>query len=434
MPFAAEEVTEVRIPYKPRQQQRAIHDALRTHRFVVSVTHRRLGKTVAAVNHLIKAALLCPRQRPRYAYIAPTYRMGKSTAWDFVKFYSRPIPGVTFNESELRADYPNGGQVRIYGGDDPDNLRGLYLDGAVFDEFGLHQSDIFTTVIRPALADRDGWALFLGTPNGKNQFYDIAQFSQSGQKDWTFLTMPVSETHLIPAHELEAARAVMTPDEYQQEFECSFEASVKGAIYAGELALARASGRIARVPCDPLLAVDTVWDLGVGDATAIWFSQSLRSGELRLIDYYEASGEGLPHYLGVLKAKGYNYGRHVAPHDIQVKEFASGRSRLEAAAALGLTFVIAPNIPIEDGIHAARMLFPLCWFDAEHCKAGLEALQHYKRDYNTRLNEFKATPVHDWSSHGADAWRYLAVTHRTPREKRPSGRMPMQPQRDGWMS
>lgn len=409
--------TLVEIDYAPRAPQRALHTLLLANRFVVSVTHRRLGKTVMAVNHLIRAALTCKQPRPRFAYVAPTYRMGKATAWDFVKFYSRPIPGVTFNESELRADYPNGGQVRIYGGDDPDNLRGLYLDGVVLDEYGLHQADIFTTVIRPSLADRGGWALFLGTPNGKNQFYDIVQQAKSGLEGWAFAEYKASETGILNASELKLARTVMTQDEYDQEFECSFEAAVKGAIYAAELHQSRGQGRIGTIPLDPILPVDTDWDLGVGDATAIWFTQSVRSGEIRVIDYYEASGEGLPHYANVLRQKGYVYGQHWAPFDIQVKELGSGRSRIETAKSLGITFRIAPKLSVEDGIHAARMLFPRCWFDAAKCAPGLEALQHYRRDYNTRLGEFKDTPVHDFASHGADAFRYLAVRQKTPVEK-----------------
>ena len=192
---------------------------------------------------------------------------------------------------------------------------------------------------------------------------------------------------------------------------------------------------MTRVPLEPALPVDTDWDLGIGDATAIWFSQSLRSGELRVVDYYEASGEGLPHYAQVLTAKGYTYGQHWAPFDIQVKKLGSGRSRIETAATLGIKFRVAPQVSVEDGIHAARMLFPQCWFDADKCAKGLEALQHYRRDYNTRLNEFKAQPVHDWSSHAADAFRYLALRHHTPREKPspgPSLRLPTGP--DAWMS
>lgn len=406
------------IPYKPRPLQREVGRLIRSHRFGVLVCHRRFGKTVLGVNLNQQSATMCTLPRPRCAYIGPTYRQAKATAWDYMQYYARPIPGTEFNQSELRVDYPNQGQCRIYGADNPDTLRGIYIDRAVLDEYGMHQAKTFSEVIGPTLVDRGGSALFLGTPNGKNQFYEIAQHAKSreatGDPDWFFREYKASETGLLDAGYLASAKMVMTEDEYAQEFECSFEAAVKGAIFSKELEMARASGRVTTVPYEPILPVDTDWDLGVGDATAIWFSQSTRAGEVRVIDYYEASGEGLPHYAQILKQRGYVYGTHTAPHDIQVKEFASGRSRLEVAQSLGITFRVCPNVPIEDGIHAARMLMPRCWFDAVKCKAGLEALQHYRRDYNQRLNEFKAAPVHDWASHGADAFRYLAVRHKTP--------------------
>jgi phage terminase large subunit len=428
---SAQRVDTVQIPYAPRPLQAAVGRTMRTKRFGCLVCHRRFGKTVLAVNMLQQGALMCSKPRPRFGYIAPTYRQGKAVAFDYMQHYARPIPGVSINQSELRIDYPNGGQVRIYGGDNPDSLRGLYFDGVVMDEYGLHPPQVYTEVIGPALSDRGGWALFIGTPAGKNQFYDVAQKAQvevaAGNPLWHFAEHKASQTGYVSESELAIARSNMTADEYAQEYECSFEASVKGAIYAAEIGSARDSGRVTVVPYDPVLPVDTDWDLGVGDHTGIWFSQSLRGGEVRLIDYYEASGEGLPHYVGILKAKGYTYGTHWAPHDIQVKEFASGRSRLEAAASLGIRFQVAPNVPLEDGIHAARMLLPRCYFDAGKCKAGLEALQHYRRDWNSRLNEFKAVPVHDWASHGADAFRYLAVrqkvatdTAKPPAPYRPS--------------
>jgi len=426
---------EVTIDYAPRPHQRALHAALDTHRFSVVVAHRRFGKSVCSVNHLIRAALTCQRERPRFAYIAPTYTMAKAIIWDYAQHYSRPIPGVSFNQSELRIDYPNKGQVRLYGADSPDSLRGLYLDGVVLDEYGLMPPRIFSEVLRPALSDREGWAFFIGTPSGKNQFYDVVQQAQR-DPTWFYASYKASETNILPPHELAAARKDMTADEYAQEYECSFEAAIKGAIYVSELTAARDGGRIRAVAVDPVLPVNTDWDLGVGDATAIWFSQSLKSGEVRLVDYYEASGEGLPHYVSVLQRKGYVYGEHWAPHDIAVKEFASGRSRLEAAASLGIKFKMAPNVPLEDGIHAARMLFPRCWFDDTKCAAGLEALQHYRWDYNTRLNEFKPVPLHSWASHAADAYRYLAVRQRPPVD----ARRPVQLQRPslggdaGWMA
>ena len=395
----------VTIPYKPRDLQRAIHDELETHRFGAVVCHRRFGKTVLAVNHLIKAALTCDRDRPRFAYIAPTYAQGKAIAWDYLKHYTHVIPGRAVNESELRVTLPGDRQVRIYGADNPDSLRGLYFDGAVLDEYGLMKGATWSQVVRPALSDRLGWALFIGTPNGRNAFYDVCQ-SAKGGKDWFYSDYKASKTGIIAPEELEAARSQMTEDEYAQEWECSFDASVRGAVYAKEIAQAREDGRVRNVPYDPMLPVHTAWDLGVGDATAIWFVQQVGS-EIRVIDFYEASGEGLHHYANVLTRKGYNYGRHLVPHDAQVREFGTGKTRVESAAALGIRFEVLPLARLEDGINAARMTFPRCYFDGVKCQPGLDALQNYRWDFNQRLDEFKTTPVHDWASHAADAWRYM---------------------------
>lgn len=210
---------------------------------------------------------------------------------------------------------------------------------------------------------------------------------------------------------------------------------VEGAIYQAELERAHADGRIRSVPYDPGLPVDTFWDLGVGDATTIWFRQDVGS-EVRVIDYFEASGEGLPFYASVLRQRRYGYGRHYAPHDIAVRELGSGLSRRETALRLGLRFEVVPNQPLEEGIHAARMLFPRCYFDAVKCKAGLQALGNYRREKNRRLGEFKTTPVHDWSSHAADSFRYMAVAKVKPlvanKPKRVVGRAVSG--QNGWMA
>ena len=259
-----------------------------------------------------------------------------------------------------------------------------------------------------------------------------------GDPDWFYVEYKASETGLLDRSYLAQARAVMTPDEYAQEFECSFEASVKGAIYARELEQARVGKRITTVPYDPALPVDTDWDLGIGDAMAVIFSQTAKgSGQVRLIDYYEASGEGFPNYAGVLQSRGYVYGKHWAPHDIAVRELGTGKSRLDVAAGFGLRFEMTPRITsgaageVEEGIHTARLFFPRCWFDYEKCKGLLEALMHYRRDYNQRLKEFKASPVHDWASHGADAFRGLAVRHQGPRDH-VIFEMPELPQNFAW--
>lgn len=410
--MAAVEVTT--IPYEPRTAQHwAIHDALEAKRFTVAVCHRRFGKTVLVINHLLKHALICARERPRYAYIAPTLKQGKTVAWDYLRKYAGVVPGVTFNEAELRSDLPNGGQVRIFGADNPDSLRGIYLDGVGLDEYGLMQGRVWSEVVRPALSDRIGWAVFIGTPNGRNSFWDLRNVA-STDEEWNLIVHKASETNLIARNELESARKMMTPDEFQQEFECSFEASVRGAIYADQMIEAREANRICAVPWTPHLPVDTAWDLGISDSTPIWFYQRVR-GERRFIDYYEASGEGLPHYAAVLQRKPYVYGKHIAPHDIRVRELGSGLARIDVARSLGLNFTVAPQMSLQDGIHAARLSLPNSWFDEVKCRAGLEALQSYRWEENTRLDEFRPTPVHDWASHGADAYRMFAVADREPK-------------------
>lgn len=406
--------------YQPRTPLHvAIHQGMDAHRFGAIVTHRRFGKTVLSLNHLILDCLGNKRRKPepRYGFIQPFLGQVKLTAWQYLLDSTGNIPGVEPLVSELKVTLPTGGYVRLFGADNPQAFRGGYFDKVILDEYAKMAPYLFSQIIRPTLTDFLGGCYFLDTPQGRNDFYKRCQQAQEDPA-WFYACHKASETKIIPDDELAAARKDMTADEYAQEYECSFEAAVKGAIYASELESARAGGRVCNVPCEPTLPVDTDWDLGVGDSTAIWFTQSLRSGEVRVIDYYEASGEGLPHYAQVLTNKGYTYGSHWAPHDIAVRELGSGRSRLETAGTLGIRFNICPNIPIEDGIHAARMLFPRCYFDAAKCKAGLEALQHYRRDYNTRLNEFKPTPVHDWAEHGSSAFRYLAVRHETPEAKR----------------
>lgn len=362
-----------------------------------------------AINQLIKGATECQLERPRFGYIAPTFKQAKAVAWDYLKHYTGVIPGISYNEAELRADFPWGARIRLYGAENADeSIRGQYFDGCVLDEFGLMQGRVWSEVVRPALSDRQGWAVFIGTPNGKNAFWEMRNQAAKGER-WYLGEFPASRTNVLPVEELNDARSIMTEDEYAQEFECSFEASVRGAIFAKELQQAREQKRIQRMPYDPALEVHTAWDLGVKDSTAIWFYQ-MQMSEVRLIDYYEASGEGLHHYANVLDRKGYKYGKHFAPHDIEVRELGSGRSRLEIAKDLGIRFDIAKRLSLHDGLNAARMLLPRCYFDADKCAKGIEALQNYRKDFNTRLDEFKETPVHDWASHGADAFRYLAIS------------------------
>jgi len=412
-------VRDVIIPYKPRPLQRVLHEALDRHRWVVAVCHRRFGKTTTALNQLQKRALMCEKPRPRFVYLAPTYRQGKAVAWDAMKFYAAPIPGVTFHESELRVDYPNGAQVRIYGADSPDSLRGIYADGIVLDEHGLMDAVVWEEVIRPLLTDRQGWAMFVGTPNGKNQFYDICQRAQT-EDGWHFARYRASETGILPADELSSAKTSMTADQYAQEFECSFEASVRGAVYAREMQLARDDGRLTVVPYDPAIPVFTSWDLGYRDRTAVWFTQHAYGGSVRIIDYLEGEGEGLPFYASAINAKPYVYAEHWMPHDVMQHELTTGNTVLHTAQQLLRPHVrVAPRISVEDGLHAARMLLPKCWFDTGKAREGIDALTNYRWDFNSKIKDFTALPVHDWASHGADAFRTLACWYQAPKLKLP---------------
>lgn len=397
----------IHIPYAPRALQLRVHAELERTRFVVVVAHRRFGKSVLAINHLIREATDSDRERPRYAYIGPTYAQGKAIVWDYLKHYARPVPGVRFNESELRADFPNGGQVRIYGADNPDSLRGLYLDGAVLDEVGLMRKSVWGEVVRPALADRGGWAMFIGTPNGQNLFWELRNRAAQGD-GWALHEFKASDTGVLSSAELVDARRTMSDDAYQQEFECSFEAAVKGAIYGRVMQLLREQNRITTVSHDPLLPVYTAWDLGIGDAMAIWCAQRERSGDVRVINYYENSGEGLGHYVNWLNGLGYTYEAHYLPHDAAVRELGTGKSRVEMLQSLGVRATVLPALPVEDGIEATRMFLRRCWFDAERCRDGLDALVSYRRRENTRTGIY-GSPEHDAASHGADAMRYLAT-------------------------
>jgi hypothetical protein len=402
---------DVKIPYKPRPLQKDMHKELK--RWNVLVMHRRFGKTVWAVNQLIKTTLTCPLPRPRTAFVAPTFAQAKRIAWDYVKFYAGVIPGVQFNETELRADFPNGGRIMLLSAENPDALRGIYLDECVFDEFGMQNPRVWGEVVRPALSDRQGSACFLGTPAGHNHFYDLLETAKSqlaeGSSDWYYKICKASDTGIVKPEELEAAMAQMTPEQYEQEYECSFTAAIIGAYYGKLLSDADDNGRVTRVPYDPAYPVHTAWDLGINDSTAIWFAQVFRGGAVNVIDYYESSGVGLDHYADILSKKDYTYGDHLAPHDIEVRELGSGKSRWETAYTLGIKFRVIPKMKVADGINAARMLIPKCYFDRDNCGEGLEMLRQYRQEWDEKRKSFRDHPRHDYTSHAADAFRYLAV-------------------------
>jgi phage terminase large subunit len=398
--------TEVVIPYVPRRQFKPFHE--RAQRWSVIVAHRRCGKTVACINDLIRSALTCKHPHGRYAYIAPYHNQAKDIAWDYLKRYSAPIPNTKINNSDLFIDYPNGSRVRLYGADNPDRIRGLYMNGVVIDEPADINPSVFPLIIRPQLTDYKGWATWIGTPKGHNSFHDRWKKALKNKDGNQFsLMLKASETGLVDPEELAEAREDMSVDEFEQEFECSFEAAIKGAYYGKEMKLAAQEGRICRVPWEPKLEVHTAWDLGIGDATVIWFIQQ-HQGEVRFIDCYSNFSEGLEHYVKVLKERPYIYGTHILPHDIEVADLSTGRSRLQTLAGLGINGYVLKRDPIEDGINAVRSMLPRCWFDAEKCDTGIEALKQYRTEYDEDKKTYSTKPLHDWTSDYADAARYAA--------------------------
>jgi len=402
---------EIVIPYRPRAEQQLEHDRLV--RFNVLVCHRRWGKTYFAINQLIRDVLSCPLDNARGSYVAPLLKQAKAIAWDYLKHFSRAIPGTTMNESELRVDYPNGARIRLYGADNPDSLRGLYHDSVVLDEVAQMSPRIWSEVIRPALSDRltDGYeprAIFIGTPQGPNLFKEL--YDRTPQREgWQRAMHKASESDVLPDSELRQIKKELTTREYAQEMECDFTAAIVGAFFGREMQDAIEQSRICPVPYDKTHKVLTAWDIGIRDSTAIWFIQHVGS-EIHLIDYEEYTNFGLPDIIGHLEKKGYNYGQHIGPHDLKVREFGTGLTRLHQARQLGINFTIAPMQEVIDGIEAVRGILSRCYFDTEKCEQGINALTLYRNELDDKRGIFK--PVHDWSSHAADAMRYFAITRK----------------------
>ncbi len=434
---------------------------------MVLVLHRRAGKTTATLNHHLRAATdddwtrrYLLHQKPdlseahlreilrvrHYGHVLPQLKQAKLTSWEMLKYYASFIPGHETNESELRIDIPvvdqDTGKVRkghirrvqLFGADNIDKLRGGAFSGISLDEYGDHPPTGFGDVISKALADHLGYCIWEGTIRGKNQLYRIFEAAK-GDAEWFTLWQDVDASL---AQEDDAAivmirqaiaddvklvgKGIMTQEEFDQEWHLSTEAAIKGSYWGKLIAQARKDGRITRVPFDPAIPVDTDWDIGVDDATAIWFTQSLaKSREVRVIDYLTGSEQGLEYYIRQLKERaderGYTYGEHWGPHDIEVTEFGTGKTRLETARRLGLRFKVTKKLSLADGIAAVRQLLPRCYFDEDRCRDGIDALTHYRKTWSDKYQQFTDEPVHDWSSHPADAFRGLAVRHKTPEDK-----------------
>lgn len=402
--------------YVPRAWQAFLHPKLK--RFNVLVLHRRAGKTVFAINHVILKAFKNKRERPRYAYVAPTYSEAKKIAWDYFKVAAAKFPGVSFNEAELRIDIPldqsglNTIRFQLFGAERPESLKGAYYDGIIFDEYAQIHPSAWTESVRPALADRNGWAIFISTPKGKNHFYDMYKKAFNGEReDWFAFMLKSSESGLLSQQELKEIRDDMSSqEEFDQEMECSFESSSVGAYYGADMAAARVQGRIRNIPIDTSIPCRTAWDLGIGDFMAIWIYQKVWK-EIHVLKYMEYTGVGFKDVVPILRNLPFTYESHGMPWDIVNRELMTGQRRIDTAQTLGIKPIItAPKLAVQDGIDRVREIFPRCFFDEEGCKDGIDHLTEYKKKWDETNKVFLDKPRHDLHSHGADAFRTLALT------------------------
>lgn len=405
--------------FVPRPYQMPILDALnRGFKKVLAILPRRAGKDIVAFNWCIRKLVEKPIQ---IYYIFPTYSQGKKVLFDglnnqgyrIIDYYIPKELIESINSQEMKIRFKNGSLFQIVGSDNFDSLMGTNPQGVVFSEYALQDPRAYQ-YIRPILTGNNGWSLFISTPRGKNHLWELYQIAQQSE-NWFCYKLSIEDTEHISLHEIEKEKAegIMSDDLIQQEYYCSFDLGVEGSYYSKYMDKLKLKGQIGIVPWEPGFKVNSVWDLGVRDSTVIILYQCI-GAIIRIIDVYENSKVGLDHYINMLKQKerdnGYVYGVHIAPHDIKVREFGSGLTRWEKAKQLGITFQIAPDMSIEDGIEAVRSAFNKVWIDEKNCSALIKALENYRQEFDPKRKVYKAFPLHDWSSHFADAMRYLCIS------------------------
>jgi len=406
-------VVQVEIPYVPRRCFRPYHN--RRQRFALTVAHRRAGKTVAEVNEGIKRVMTVdmPPGRvaaPQVAFISPTFGQSKRNAWPYAKHYTQAMPGIKVMEGDLTLVMPNGGRYIFAGSDNHDSLRGLHLDHVSLDEFGSHDPRVWGEVIRPALSDYQGSATFIGSAKGRNHFFDLLEEHRE-DPNWLITILKASETGILSQEELADARKTLTEDQYQQEFECNFDAAVTGTFYGREISLAYEEKRIGRVLHDRNADTYCAWDLGKGAGMAIWVYQRI-AAEWHFVSYYEGANpdHGLEEAVSWVKNLPFKVDEHFLPHDAAATELQSNNTtRKEFLENRGLTCTVLKKRPIEDGINAVKLHFNMFFFDEQKCRRGLDCLKMYRSQEDVRNSTFSLRPMHDWTSHGSDSLRYAIM-------------------------
>lgn len=369
---------------------------------------------------LLDAALHKPNGR--YCYIAPLRNQAKTVAWDYLTAFARPVQSKPPNQAELHVDLINGARITLFGADNPDALRGPFFDGAVLDEYADIAPSLFKQIVRPALADRGGFAIILGTIKGRNQLWELYSAARNDPAWYTAL-LRASETGVLPEPELAEMKRQMTEDAYAAELECDPYAAILGAYYAKEMQAAELEGRLV----DDLPVLDApihcAWDLGNGANMAIWAFQVGEKGPL-VHDFIQIAGYYFDDYIRELNNRGYR-GFDYLPHDAKVHSFETGRTRLETLQQAGRKPILITRHKTDDGINAAKMTLRISKFNVNKCAVGLEALRQYRQEWNERARVFRDEAAHDWASHGADAFRYLAMAWKMIRKELPPEPVPL---------
>lgn len=408
---------DIKLPhhYRCREYQAPFWQAAKDgYRRFVLVWHRRAGKEKTCWNYLIMQAC---RKVGIYYYFFPHFSQGRKILWDGVDkegfrlldHIPKELVHGNPNSTEMKIRLRNGSLIQIIGTNNIDSIVGTNPVGCVFTEYSLQDPRAWS-LIRPILVENGGWAVFNFTPRGGNHGKDIYEMARLNP-DWFCQLLTVRDTSVVSEEDIQAERdSGMSEDFIQQEFYCSFTLGIEGSYYAKYMQEARDEGRVGNIPWDKQTRVFTAWDLGFGDSCAIVFYQVI-GNEVHCIDYYENHGEGLAHYVSVLKDKPYVYADHFAPHDIESHAFSSGLSAREVGSSLGIRFITLPTLKIrlEDGIETLRGLFPRIWIDETKCKYLVKCLENYRKEFDQRLETYKERPRHDKYSHGADAARYMSI-------------------------
>lgn len=412
-------VKKIRIPdLQPREYQLPFLQAMDSgKKRAVLVWHRRSGKEVTCWNYIIREA--CCSRVGTYCYFFPTSRLGRRILWDgankdgkrFLDYLPKEMIQGQPNSVEMKVALKNGSIIQIMGTDQILNV-GINPIGCVFSEYSLQDPKSWD-FIRPILRENGGWAVMNFTPRGKNHAFDIYQMATENE-NWFCQKLTILDTNVLTEDDMELERKEgMSDNLIQQEYYCNFDQGIEGSFYAKYLVQAEKDERVASISHDPYAPVDSYWDLGVSDSTAIIFAQNVGQ-EIHIIDTYANQGEGLDHYARIVDKKAkdglWKYGTHHAPHDIRVRELGSGaKTRLQMARDLGLDFKIVPNLSIQEGIELTRGMWHKLWIDKAKCSFFLKCVENYHRVYNERLNVFSDKPRHDWSSDYCDALRYMGI-------------------------